>query len=104
LIIGGIEVFLPSNPVEDRACVVDATTEERQPTMTVMMKEQISEVSQGKEEEHIVEILTQWEIELSMLENWLDNLKPTDGFQETVMQISGEEHSTELLKIFIQEA
>jgi hypothetical protein len=39
-----------------------------------------------------------------MLEDWLDNPKPEDGFQETVMQILGEEHSTELLKIFSQEA
>jgi hypothetical protein len=28
LIIGGIEVFLPNSPVEARACVADATTEE----------------------------------------------------------------------------
>jgi hypothetical protein len=39
-----------------------------------------------------------------MLEDWLDNPKPEDGFQETVMHISGEEHSTELLKIFNQKA
>jgi hypothetical protein len=49
-------------------------------------------------------MLTQWEIELRMLEDWLDNPEPTDGCQKTVMQISGEENSTELLKIFSQEA
>ena len=38
------------------------------------MKEKISKSSQGKEEEeHIVEIITQWEMELKMLEDWLDN-------------------------------
>jgi hypothetical protein len=39
-----------------------------------------------------------------MLEDWLDNPEPRDDFQKTVMQNSGEEHSTELLKIFSQEA
>jgi hypothetical protein len=39
LMIGGIQLFLPRNPVEARACVVDATTEERQPTETVMEEE-----------------------------------------------------------------
>jgi hypothetical protein len=70
-----------------------------------MMKEKVSESAQGEEEEeHTVEMLTQWEIELRMLEDWLDNPEPTDDCQKTVMQISGEEHSTELLKIFSQEA
>jgi hypothetical protein len=54
-----------------------------------MMKEKISESSQGEEEEeHTVEMLTQWEIELRMLEDWLDNPEPADGCQKTVMQIS----------------
>jgi hypothetical protein len=39
LMIGGIQVFLPSNPVEVRACVADEATEERQPTETVMEEE-----------------------------------------------------------------
>jgi hypothetical protein len=39
LIIGGIEVFLPSIPVEARGCVVDTTTECGQPTNTVMDEE-----------------------------------------------------------------
>jgi hypothetical protein len=44
-----------------------------------MMKEKISEASQGEEEEeHTVEMLTQWEIELRMLEDWLDNPEPTN--------------------------
>jgi hypothetical protein len=39
LIIGGIEVFLPSSPVEARACVADATTVGGQPAETVMEEE-----------------------------------------------------------------
>jgi hypothetical protein len=38
LIIGGIEIFLPSNPVEARECVADATTEEGQPTVTIIKR------------------------------------------------------------------
>ena len=49
------------------------------------------------------ELLTQWEKELEMLEDWLNNPKPEDGCQGIVMQILGEVHSTELLKFFIQE-
>jgi hypothetical protein len=56
-----------------------------------------------EKEENSDELLTQWEQEMKMLEDWLDNPKPEDGCQETVMQISGEEHSTKLLKIFSQE-
>jgi hypothetical protein len=78
LIIGGIQIFLPNSPVEARACVADATTEEGQPTVTVMMKEKISEVSQGEEEE----------MEQTLMST------PTEG----------EEHSEEWLKIFSQEA
>jgi hypothetical protein len=36
LIIGGIEIFLPSNPVEVRACVAETTIEKGQPTEIVM--------------------------------------------------------------------
>jgi hypothetical protein len=31
-----------------------------------------------------------WENELDMLEDWLNNPEPEDGFQGTVMQIPGE--------------
>jgi hypothetical protein len=105
LIIGGIEVFLPSSPVEARACVADATTEERQPTETVKEgeKEKIL-MSAPTEEEHTVEMLTPWEIELIMLEDWLNNPEPEDGCQKTVTKIAREEHSTKLLRNFSQEA
>jgi hypothetical protein len=66
LIIGGIEIFLPSSPVEARACVAEATTEGGQPAETVMEEE----------------------------------------MEQTLMSTpaEGKEHSTELLKIFSQEA
>jgi hypothetical protein len=38
-----------------------------------------------EKEENSDEILIQWEQELKMLEDWLDNPKPKDGCQETVM-------------------
>jgi hypothetical protein len=43
-----------------------------------MMKEQISEAAQGKEEEHTVKMLTPWEKELEMLEDWLNHPEPVD--------------------------
>jgi hypothetical protein len=53
-----------------------------------MMKGQISEAAQGKEEEHTVDMLTPWEKELEMLEDWLNNLEPVGDYREqTVMQM-----------------
>jgi hypothetical protein len=50
-------------------------------------------------------VLTPWEKELNMLEDWLNHLKPVnDCHEETVMQIAREENSKKLLKNFIQEA
>jgi hypothetical protein len=40
LIIGGIEVFLPSSPVEANTCVADETSEKGQPTVTIMEEEE----------------------------------------------------------------
>jgi hypothetical protein len=131
LIIGGIEIFLPLSPVEMRFCVADATTTKRQLAVTVMMMEQISEAAQAEEKEHLEEwlkifnqeaegetaaalkltvreeeehadkILTPWEKELEMLEDWLNHLEPVDDCHEkTSMQMIGEEHSKESLRIF----
>jgi hypothetical protein len=131
LIIGGIQIFLPNSPTEANTsvaheevvqqeskkeamgpndfkanCVCDAgATEERQPARTVKEeeKEQTLMSAPTEKEENSDELLTQWEQEMKMLEDWLDNPEPEDGFQETVMQIAGEEHSTELLKNFSRE-
>jgi hypothetical protein len=47
----------------------------------------------SEKEEHSDELLTQWEQEMKMLEDWLDNPEPEDGCQEIVMQIAEEEYS-----------
>jgi hypothetical protein len=59
LIIGGIEVFLPSILVEARACVADAVIEGGQLAETVMEEEmeQTLTFSQGAEDEHSIEWL-----------------------------------------------
>jgi hypothetical protein len=58
--------------------------------------------SPTEKHENSDELLTQWEQELDMMEDWLKNPKPVDDFhEETIMQTIGEENSTELLKFFI---
>jgi hypothetical protein len=103
--IGGIKVFMPYSPVEANVCVANAARVEGQPTVTVKEMEQMLEASQGKEEEHTVKMLTPWEKELEMLEDWLNNPELVDDYREqTVMQMLAEEHSEELLRNFIQGA
>jgi hypothetical protein len=53
------------------------------------------------EEEHANKMLTPWEMELEMLEDFLNNPEPVYGFhEETVMQMLVEDHSEEFLRIF----
>jgi hypothetical protein len=48
-------------------------------------------------------MLTPWEKELEMLEDWLNHPEPVDDcHEETVMQMIAEEHSEESLRIFSQ--
>jgi hypothetical protein len=61
-------------------------------------------MSAPAKEEHAVKMLTPWETKLRMLEDWLDNLEIADDCQQTIMQIVGEDHSTEFLRNFSQEA
>jgi hypothetical protein len=57
------------------------------------------------EEDHADKMLTPWEKELEMLEDWLNHLEPVDDFhEETFMQMLEEEHSEELLENFSQGA
>ena len=71
--------------------------------MTVKEMEQISKAGQGKEEEHTVEMLTPWEKELEMIEDWLNNPEPVDVCHEQkIMQMLAEEHSEEFLRNFSQ--
>jgi hypothetical protein len=101
--------------------------------VTVMMKDQILEVAQAEEEEHSAEMLkifsqeteqgittslgavaeeehvdkmlTPWEKELEMMEDWLNHPEPVDDCHEQkFMQILAEENSEELFRIFIQGA
>jgi hypothetical protein len=57
------------------------------------------------EEEHEDKILTPWEKELEMLEDWLNHPKLVGNcHKETVMQMIAKEHSKESLRIFSQGA
>jgi hypothetical protein len=97
LIIGGIQIFLPSSQGEASICVADAASREGQPVETVIEeKEQILKSSPTEKEEHTVEFLTQWEMELKMLEDWLDNPEPEDGFQEIAMPEETCQHEEQL--------
>ena len=56
-------------------------------------------------EENEDKMLTPWEMELEMLEDWLNHLEPVDDcHEEAVMQMIAEENSEESLKIFSQGA
>jgi hypothetical protein len=59
LIIGGIEVFLRSNPLETEGCVAEAATKGGQSTETVMEEEleQTLMFSQAEGEDHSAELL-----------------------------------------------
>jgi hypothetical protein len=77
-------------------CVCDAgATEEGQPESDCHEGEDIRICPRRRGRgAHSDEFLTQWKQGLKMLEDWLDNPEPKDGFQKTIMQIAGEEHST----------
>jgi hypothetical protein len=62
LIIGGIEVFLPSSPVKATTHVAGATKREGQPTLTIIEEEEMEQmlISSPAEEEHAVKMLTPW--------------------------------------------
>jgi hypothetical protein len=54
-----------------------------------------------EEEEHIFKMLTPWEMELEMMDDWLKHPEPVDDYHEKkVMQMLAEEHSEESLRIF----
>jgi hypothetical protein len=110
LIIGGIQIFLPNSPGEANSSIVheeitqqesekeamgpndfkdnyifDAgATEERQRTKTIKEEKILMSTPIGKEK-NSEEFLAQWEKELKMLEDWLNNPEPEDGFQHIIM-------------------
>jgi len=58
-----------------------------------------------EEEEHADKMLSAWEMELEMMEDWLNHPEPVDDCHEkTVMHMLVEENSGESLRNFIQEA
>ena len=86
LIIGEVHIFLPIIPTEASAQVVDVAKEEVHPVVNVIEeKEEILKCSLAEIDEHTVEFLTHWEMELKMLEDWLDNPEPEGGCHEIAM-------------------
>jgi hypothetical protein len=73
MIIGGIEIFLPSSLVEAKTCIANATSE-GQPVVTVIKeeKEKILNYTPGEEQEHSYDMLTPWETKLKLLEDWMN--------------------------------
>jgi hypothetical protein len=71
LIIGGVNIFLPSIQGEASTYVIDAI--EGQQDETVMEEEEEILMSVPTGGECPVELLTQWELELKALEDWLDS-------------------------------
>jgi hypothetical protein len=50
------------------------------------------------EGEHLVELLTQWELELKSPEDWLDSLEPEGGFQKIAMPQETHQHESHMEK------
>jgi hypothetical protein len=74
MMIGGIHVFLLGSQVKASAHDESSTEEEGQPTVTIKEKEEMEQTSKyaPTEEDHANKILTPWELELEMLEGWLE--------------------------------
>jgi hypothetical protein len=102
LIIGGVEIFLPSSRGEASTDVAGAT--EGQCVETVMEEEEQILKSVPTEGEHPVELLTQWEMELKALEDWLDSLEPEGGCQEIAMPEETYQHELQLEEAGIEPA
>jgi hypothetical protein len=93
LVIGGIEVFLPHSLIEARECVADATKRQLAVTVIEEEKEKMLMSAPVEEEEHTVKMLTPWEKELEMLEDWLNDPEPENG-------LPGDNHADRRRKAF----
>jgi hypothetical protein len=110
--LGEFKIFLPHSPVEANICIAEAETVEGQPVVTVKEMEKTLMFSQEKgnehseewlnifsqedeketvaalklttrkEEENVDKMLTPWEKELEMLEDWLRNPEPVNDCHE----------------------
>jgi hypothetical protein len=93
LIIGGVDIFMLIGRGEVNIDVLDAT--EGQQAETVMEEEKILKyvLIEG---EHPVGLLTQRELELKVLEDWLDHLKPEGGYHKIAMPEETHQHKLQL--------
>jgi hypothetical protein len=74
LMIGGIKVVLPYSPVESSVCVANVAIAEGQLTVSVIEEEEEKTLMFSPiEEEHADKVITPWEKELEMLEDWLNH-------------------------------
>jgi hypothetical protein len=94
------EEAMGPNVFKTNSACVAGTEEERQPTETVMKEEKektlkSSQERREEEEEHSDKMLTQWEKELKMLEDWLRNPETEEDCQKDAVMKSGEEFHPE---------
>jgi hypothetical protein len=72
--LGESRYSFQASQVEAKACV-ESAEEEGQPMQTVMEEEMVQKLTYSqeemKEEEHTSQMLTPWEKELKLLEDWL---------------------------------
>jgi len=85
LVIGGIEVFLPHSPIKARECVADAKNIHPAVAIIEEEKEKMLMFTLVEEEENTINILSPWEKELDMWEDWLNDREPENDFQGTIM-------------------
>jgi hypothetical protein len=99
LIIGGVEIFLPSG--EERLTQrLKRRQKDNQQRLSWRKMEQIL-MSVPTEGECPVELLTQWELELKALEDWLVNPEPEGGCQGIAMPEEIHQHKSQLGEVGI---
>jgi hypothetical protein len=99
LIIREFKIFLPSGRGEASIDVVDVT--EGKQAETGMEKEE-KILKFVPTEEHPVELLTQWEMELKALEDWLGIPKLEGGCQEIAMPEETNQHELQLVEAGVE--
>jgi hypothetical protein len=96
MIIGGVKIFLPS--VRGEAITSVADVAEGQQAKTVMEEKEQMMMYVPTEGENPVQLLTQWELELRALEDWLDNPELEGGFQKIAMPKEIHRHEFQLVE------
>jgi hypothetical protein len=95
LIIGGVNIFLPSGRGEANIDVADVRR--GQQAETVMGEKEHISMSDPTEGERLVDLLTQWELESRELEDWLDSPRLEGGCQEIAMLEETHQHEEQLV-------